>query len=249
MMNGKTASVSFTSEPELVMNPTVTSVNSLLTEAFQHCDLDHQAAVQVYPKGVELFQQGSLLNEVIQIRDGMLKLVHVGSGGSERIVTLVFPGTWIGTAAVVGHVATPVAIVTCARTLVARVPAGIFRALLRADASLAESIHELHARALCQQLDWMSQVESMTSRQRFCRVIRQFAAALGLQPSKAEIRIRLPLLHWELAQLLAITPEHLSRLLRSMERDGVIRRRKGWILISSAAMLPEDDLEASAPFV
>jgi len=34
-----------------------------------------------------------------------------------------------------------------------------------------------------------------------------------------------------IAQLLAITPIYLSRLLEQLEDDGLIRRSKGWLII------------------
>jgi hypothetical protein len=34
----------------------------------------------------------------------------------------------------------------------------------------------------------------------------------------------LPFHHWEPATLILVTPEHLSRLLKEMERSGMIRR-------------------------
>jgi len=49
--------------------------------------------------------------------------------------------------------------------------------------------------------------------------------------SKGGIRFELPLRNWELAQLLGVTPEHLSRILRDLTKEGIIRRAKGWILV------------------
>jgi CRP-like cAMP-binding protein len=53
------------------------------------------------------------------------------------------------------------------------------------------------------------------------------------------VRLKLPLKHKELAQLLGITPEHLSRVLRGMQQEGVVVREKGWIRIADARLLRE----------
>jgi len=46
------------------------------------------------------------------------------------------------------------------------------------------------------------------------------------------MRIHNPLKHWEIAQLISVTPQHLSRLLKRLEEEGIIRRNKGWLIIS-----------------
>ena len=52
--------------------------------------------------------------------------------------------------------------------------------------------------------------------------------------SKHQVKIHLPLKHKEIAQILAVTPEHLSRLLKEFEQDGFIKREKdGLILIDT----------------
>jgi CRP-like cAMP-binding protein len=62
-----------------------------------------------------------------------------------------------------------------------------------------------------------------------------FVAGVGEQVKSA--RVNLPLTRVEIAQLLAITPEHLSRVLNVMEQEGIIRRDKGTILIPDIARL------------
>jgi DNA-binding Lrp family transcriptional regulator len=46
------------------------------------------------------------------------------------------------------------------------------------------------------------------------------------------IGVRLPLKYWEIAQLVGITPEHLSRILRQLEQEGIIKRKDGRLVIS-----------------
>jgi CRP-like cAMP-binding protein len=46
------------------------------------------------------------------------------------------------------------------------------------------------------------------------------------------MKLQIPLKLKELAQLIAITPEHLSRLLRELEQQGVISRNKGWLIMT-----------------
>jgi CRP-like cAMP-binding protein len=65
----------------------------------------------------------------------------------------------------------------------------------------------------------------------------QLAHVLKLTNSSGEVLLRLPLKHWELAQLIAVTPEYLSRLLNKMQQDGVVRRKKGFMIIQDMGKL------------
>jgi len=47
-----------------------------------------------------------------------------------------------------------------------------------------------------------------------------------------QVELNFPLKHKELAQMIAVTPEHLSRLLKQLERDGVIKRKKDLLVLN-----------------
>lgn len=51
------------------------------------------------------------------------------------------------------------------------------------------------------------------------------------------IRLQLPLKRWELAQAIAVAPQYLIKLLRQLEQDGIIRRRKEWFIIADPEKL------------
>jgi CRP/FNR family cyclic AMP-dependent transcriptional regulator len=198
------------------------------------------SSAQVFPKGIELFSQGRLLQEVLYIEHGWVKISRVDGDGHERILQLACGGTWLGTAAVIARVPSPASAVTCTRTRLARMPADAFLRLLQQDSSVSRQIHEMHARAICWQIGRLVQLSSLTSRERLARIIRHFIAALNLQPTSHGIRLNIPLRQRELAQLILVTPEHLSRLLTEMQRKGVIRREKGWVVVPDVRRLSSD---------
>jgi CRP-like cAMP-binding protein len=47
----------------------------------------------------------------------------------------------------------------------------------------------------------------------------------------------LPLKQRELAELIGVTPEHLSRILNTLSKDGVLYVNKGWIVIPNPQAL------------
>jgi CRP/FNR family transcriptional regulator len=186
---------------------------------------------QRYPPAVELFRQGQLLQEVFSLDTGFVKLTRVTSDGREMIVDLVFAATWIGTAAVLMDSPAPVSAVTCTELWARRAPASAFRQRLQEDAQFSSEIQRVHAREWCHHTDWIAQLASSNSRQRLLGVLRDFIAVLGLSNSQTLIKFHMPLHHWEVASLIAVTPEHLSRLLNEVQAEGILQRHKRWITI------------------
>jgi CRP/FNR family cyclic AMP-dependent transcriptional regulator len=218
-----------------------------------HAESSMQATVppaQVYPPGVEFLRQGAPCAEVLYVERGLVKLTRVDLNGRETILDLAFAGAWVGTAAVIASIPSPASAITCAPSLIARMLAVEFRERLSHDPEFSQFIHELNAHELCRHMAWIGQLTSLTSGQRLRRVMRQLIAVFRLQPSDRGIRLRLPLHHWELARLIAVTPEHLCRLLKDLEREGIIRRDKGWVIVTDVQRLCPDaewEDECAAP--
>ncbi len=181
---------------------------------------------QVYPHGFELCRQGAAVQEVFYVASGIVKLARSDRSGEEIIIDLAFTGAWVGSASGIIDVPSPVTAITCTTTSLERMPVRVFRDRLEHDPELSRRIHEVHARDLCRQTGRMAELSSRTSRERLERVMRQLILALGLAASPRGIRLQSPLRHWEIARLIAVTPEHLSRMLKQMEVEGVIRREK-----------------------
>jgi CRP-like cAMP-binding protein len=195
---------------------------------------------QTYPAGVELFEQGVRIADVLYIERGLVKLKRMDLHGRETILDLAFATAWVGTAAVIADIPSPASAITCTPSRIARMPALEFSDRLAHDPAFSTLIHQMNARELCRQVAWIGQLTSVTSEQRVRWMIRQLISVLHLQSSDRGIRLRLPLRHYEFAALVAITPEHLSRLLRDLERAGIIRRDRGCVIVPDLCRLLPD---------
>jgi CRP-like cAMP-binding protein len=205
------------------------------TSATPDPDAVHQT--YAYPRGVELFRQGDVLPEVLQIVSGIVKLAQSDVMGNESITAVRFDGDWLGTAAVVAGEPSPVSARTCSDAVLRRVPSATFRALLLDDTELSMRIHEAHSRDLCWQTTWLGHMCSMGSIQRLQCLLCRIASFRSVRTSGTGVKMQLPLHHWELAEFIGVRPEYLSRLLREMEAEDLIRRDKGWIIIPDPARL------------
>lgn len=203
---------------------------------------------QRYPRAVELFRQGRLLEEVLNVGTGVVKLVSVAPDGRESILSLALSGSWLGTAPVIANQPTPASAITCTEALISRMPASTFRQVLESDPTFSTEIHRAQSLELCRQAVWLGRVNSLSSSHRLQCVLRQLLTVFHSRTPGGSIRLHLPIHHWELATLIGVSPEHLSRLLRGLQQSGVIVRQKGFIVVPDITRLcPAWEFEQDLP--
>lgn len=190
------------------------------------------APSHIYAPGVELFQQGAIVEDVYFVAGGLIKLVHFDPDGRELIIGLRFPGGLVGSSALLAGEPSLATAITLTRCPLHRIPGEVFLELLRSDPSVSWDVHRIHAREAFDHLGHLARLGTLSSRHRLEYVLRQLILTVPNHSSQRDIRLLLPLKHWEIARLIAVTPEHLSRLLKQMQQDGVIRREKGWVIVS-----------------
>lgn len=192
---------------------------------------------KVFPPGVELFTQGSPPSEVFFVDRGLVKLVHVYKQGREQIIGLRGSGWPLGGAAAVIQQTLPVSATTVTRCDVSRISSQKFLHLLAENARFSLYIHQAHSREIWDQVNRIIGLGSSSARQRLEQLLEQLIAAQELRGVDGQIRLQLPLKHWEIAQLIAVTPQHLCEIWKQMESDGLIRRHKGWLILPTPQRL------------
>ena len=186
---------------------------------------------QVYPAGTELFEQGSVPQEVWAISHGFVKLVFLHQDAKEMIVALRSPGWVLGAAAVVLANPSPLTATTLTPCRLKRISSGHFLRLLQTDLRFSWYLSLVYSREVLEQIVRTAEQSMLPARLRLEMLLGQFISSLRSPHSKGSIRFELPLRNWEIAQLLGVTPEHLSRILCELTKEGIIRRAKGWILV------------------
>jgi CRP-like cAMP-binding protein len=193
---------------------------------------------QRYPAGVELFQQGAAATDVFLIDEGIVKLMRFESDGRELILGLRSPASIVGAAAAIAQrpeTETPATLSTC---LLRRLPAASFRHLVKTEPALSWHLHEMLSVEVCDQAVRLAQLGCCSSRHRLEFMLWGFVSdQQPIHGDHREVRLRLPLKQYEIAELIAVSPEHLSRLLKEMQREGVVRHDKGWLVVSDLQKL------------
>ena len=197
----------------------------------------------LYPVGTVLMQQGGDPGDVFYVEDGLAKLVRAGPDGREQILGLRGPGWFLGAALVLAFRAHPASAVALTPCRLRRLTRRAFLDLMAKDEALSWHVHQMHSREVLSQFQQMADLGTATSRQRLERFLRRFTEAAAPSRNGGGVRLALPLKRWELASLIAVTPEHLSRLLRQLRDDGVIRVNQGTIVVPDVRRLAAGDAE------
>lgn len=190
------------------------------------------------PPAVEFFRQGAPATEIYLLDRGAVKLIHLTADGRELIVGLRFSGSVLGLPPAVLAEAHPASGITLTRCSFRRVAICAFLSTIAADARLCHYVLKEHCRELLDQTHQLAGI-ALSARERLERIILRLAMDDQASQNRASkcIRLRPLLRQWEIAQLIGVTPQHLSRLLKRMQEDGLIRIEKGRLIIVDPSRL------------
>ena len=192
-----------------------------------------------YPAGVELFRQGDRADNVYLIHRGAIKLTRSERNGHEILLDLRFSGSLIASAAVISEKTHPFAAVTVTRCGLTRWNSQQFLSLIATDSSLSARVSVMLSDEVHDHIARISQLTCLPARQRLEQFLWQLCERLGPDHlhSEGTAKLQLPLKHYEIAEMLSITPTYLCRLLNDLEMESLITRRKGWIVVSKPSEL------------
>ena len=177
--------------------------------------------------------QGSVAAAVISVDGGIVKLARIGSTGSETIIGLRGEGAILGAEEVMCGAAYTATAIAATEAHARRIPAHRFLDALQSDPVLLLETYEVLSRQSLAALRHSGRLGGDSAK---CRLLSFLAELVPPQHRVPGCRIQFPVRGWEVAQLLAMTPWHLSRLLRECETEGILERDRGWLVVRDAAM-------------
>jgi CRP-like cAMP-binding protein len=191
----------------------------------------------IYPAGVRFLEQGAASSDVYFICRGLIKLQSIDRAGRETIVAVRRTGSLIGVESAIMRKPYLISAVTVTECRLQRFAAPQFCEIIRRHPDLSWLLHQMSASEIRETTAALVEVKSHTANIRLKRLVLELVPELNGDPSQ-NAGLRLPLKHWELAQMLGVTPEHLSRLLRRLEKEGFLDR-KGAIIITRRSHTPQ----------
>jgi CRP-like cAMP-binding protein len=186
---------------------------------------------QTYPPGLSFFEQGSPVETIGVIEEGLVKLLRWEHRGEAVTVGIRFSGGPLGVAAAILRAPHPVTAETLTRCRILLIPVEHFLQLLMTNAQVSSDVHQIHAQELFDCFAQIGGLGALSTRDRLLRLIGEVVAAEHQTAGTRPLRVALPLRYTELARAIVTTRQHLSRVLKQLEDENIIRRDKGWLVI------------------
>ena len=189
--------------------------------------------VHIWPAGADIFQQGTPANTIYFIECGLVKLTRQEPNGRVAIIYLRTRHWLLGAASVLQNKPFVTTATTVTQCRLRGISSTNFLNLMKTDAEFSLQICRMLSKELRDQAIRLGQLGCVSAKNRLenflCELIRQHEMAECQEPIELQLQLR----GEELAQLIAISPEHLCRLLKKMEEKGLIKRDKEMLIIKN----------------
>jgi CRP/FNR family transcriptional regulator, dissimilatory nitrate respiration regulator len=218
------------------MDPIVQQYSKLLFEKVKK-----QALSKSCSKGVLVFREGDKYLGPWILHQGSVVLVKSSTAGKEQIVREIGPGEVFAEVPVYKNIDWYPLNARCAESSeLSLLPTEAVKSALKKDAELAW----LAACALASRVtEFRDIIFDLTLAEAKQRLIRYLLRKLENRPNSSLGVVRLGISHQDLALLLGIRPESLSRALTDLEKAGKIKRLSRQTFQVFRAQLAKDDYE------
>jgi CRP/FNR family transcriptional regulator len=197
---------------------------------------DAISSSQAYPKGAILFVEGQEAYRVFILSSGRVKLTTASAEGKSLLLRIAEPGEMIGLPGAISgkiYVLTAEALEPVQVNVISRAP---FMEFLRehGDAALrvAEILNEIY-HATFRELQYLA--HSGSAAEKLARFLLDAAASRG--PSNDQLRARLVLTHEEIAEIIGVARETVTRLFATFKREHLIELQGSILVIADKAGL------------
>ena len=190
--------------------------------------------------GASLVTAGSPPEQVSLITAGMVKLWFIRESGEEVISGVRVAPCIVGAECALLDKPSPVTVSALTGCVVRQFCRTNVRRAVQSSPNLAFQMARAIAVENLYQLAEAMKASSGTTRERLFGLLWELGLGLDKAPSDP-----IPAMHLkkhEIAHLLGVTPEHLSRLLRTMESEGILRRENGRVVLTG--IVPQERQKA-----
>lgn len=186
--------------------------------------------VRDIPPHHTIFAQGEATHTANFICEGLVKVTHTMPDGKRVIIALRRSGWLLGIGAITNGISYPNTAETVTRCKICIFPADLLRQSMETNAPLAVWIAKMLASGFYSSIMNVSEKSLLSGRQRLEKFLREMVEMSRCKGSR-EIKLPILLKQWEVAQMLSLTPQHLARLIKQMEHEEILIRKKGWLIV------------------
>ena len=162
-----------------------------------------------------IYTQGDSAEYLFTLREGYIKLLHINSDGSTRIVRLVMPGDLFGMEALLGKIYAHSA-TALSNIHLCRIPKAIISSLGEESPRLHRQIVKKWGEALAQSESWFSEINTGRIEIRLARFFLRIAKVSG------DVAVSPLFKREDMGLMMDVKFETISRALASMAEQGLI---------------------------
>ena len=182
--------------------------------------ISRKALLRTYRAGEAVVNEEDPVRSLSVVLDGQVKLSKSSAEGREQTLTLLGPGDPFGLCTAFASNDFPASAVTLKKTTILTIPGSAVEDIVRQEPMLLLNI----IRVLSLRLkETMSLVEALALKEIPQRVASFILHDLAKQDTGSQCSLELAITHRELAKIIGATPEALSRALKKMSEDGLLR--------------------------
>lgn len=183
--------------------------------------------VQIYPSYMEIIRQDASSNAVYFLKSGNVKLTWADQDGHEVIAGLRHQNWLIGAPSVLLGKPYSFSITTLTQCSLRCISAQKFLHLVNTNTDFSLHLMKILSQEIFNHAKTLVTLGCVPVKDRLKYLLYKFISEMSSKKTNDKfIKINLPLKHKEIAQILAVTPEHLSRILKEMETRKEIKRQK-----------------------
>jgi CRP-like cAMP-binding protein len=199
-------------------------------------NLASTACFRTYRRGELVFFTGDTIDKVLVLVDGWVKITHTSEEGREFIIRLHGPGEVVGELAAwfrATHASTAQALQEC--SVLVWSPAA-FHGALEQFPCLGRNTSDILIKRLSELERTFGEISTGTAAPRLAYGLRILLKQMG---EVIEEGMEINISQEELGQMTAVDLHEVCRILCGWEHEGLVKLRRGKILIKSVACLQE----------
>ena len=207
-------------------------------------DNDQQVIMQIdgreqhYEKNTEIVDAGQELDSVLIVKEGWAIRYKTLEDGRRQVLNVLLPGDMFDlqvlVAAEADHSVRAVTSLSCLS-----VRPSVFRRLLTESGKLTLAFWWMQVQEEAFLREQIVRNGKQSARERIGHFLLELYRRVLITGAGNGDGLRVPLTQTIIADALGLTPIHTNRVLRQLERDGLLERRDGWILFKDEARLAE----------
>jgi CRP/FNR family transcriptional regulator len=189
------------------------------------------STLHTYPPGVELFRQNDPATQIYFIESGIVKLSYIGSNGKEIIISLRRRNWLLGVTQVFVAEVYSATATTLTRCTMRYISTREFMDQLTTDIALSLALNIMFSRVIRGGIEKIMTLGSMSATERLRWFLHELISEEDMDELRKMGRLELPLRIDELAEIVAVTPQHLYRILKDPELRAHIKQSKKMLTI------------------